>query len=221
MSYTDTPVFINNFNNCSRGFSRLVDWLVVAGMTDITVIDNCSKWPPLLNYYDDATAQPRPPFQLLRMPTNLGHDAFWKIGIKTPGRFILTDPDVVPDAACPLNLIERMHEVSDRYAPAKVGPGIRIDNLPDRYHLKDLMLRSEGDYWHPRRQTPDGSGYFAPIDTTFALYEKGAGKWDGEHVRLAEPYVVEHIPWYLDSSVPHTEREFYKATVLPGISHSQ
>ena len=66
-----------------------------------------------------------------------------------------------------------------------------------------------------------GDAFFAAIDTTFALYEPGAGKWDGVHIRLDFPYVVEHMPWYIPTDEPHAERDFYKATAIPGISHSQ
>jgi hypothetical protein len=117
--------------------------------------------------------------------------------------------------------MQKMHQVADRYDNAKVGPGIRIDNLPDYYHLKDLMLRSECGYWDESKRTPHGDSFFAPIDTTFALYKPGAGKWDGTHIRLDFPYVVNHIPWHDESSLPNEERDYYKMTVIPGISHSQ
>jgi hypothetical protein len=154
---------------------------------------------------------------------NHGHEAFWKLGwhLHEKERYILTDPDVVPDAGCPLDLVLKMHEVADRIPFSKVGPGIRIDDLPNHYHLKDLMLRSECKYWDESRRVPQGDAFFSEIDTTFALYQPWAGRWDGVHVRLDFPYVVQHVPWYDDSSKPNPEREYYKATVLPGISHSQ
>jgi len=218
MNWQDTQIYIVNFNNLNRGFSRLIDWLKRAGMSGIVVIDNHSTFAPLLRYYEtlaDVT--------IMLRPENLGHDVFWSLGyhLHQTKRFIVTDPDVVPDANCPIDLVRRMHQVADRIPGSKVGPGIRIDNLPDHYHLKDLMLRSECGYWDESKRMPHGDAFFARIDTTFALYEPGAGKWDGVHVRLDFPYVVEHIPWYDDSALPDEERDFYKATVLPGISHSQ
>jgi len=213
-----TPIFIIQRNNLTRGFQRLVEWLQSAGMTNITVIDNASTWAPLLAYYKTLCD-----VRIMMLPENHGHDVFWKLGwhLHQTERFIITDPDVVPDGGCPKDLVLKMHMVADRYKPSKVGPGIRIDNLPDHYHLKQLMLDSEMGYWQEADRIPLRDGFFARIDTTFALYEPGAEKWDGAHIRLDFPYVVEHVPWYDNSSQPNEEREFYKATVAPGISHSQ
>jgi hypothetical protein len=217
-SWKGTPCYILNFNNLDRGFRRLIEWLRSAGMENLMVIDNHSTWPPLLDYYKTLTD-----VQMMMLPENEGHDIFWKRGyhVTQPTRFIVTDPDVVPAEGCPKDLVLKMHMVADRIPGSKVGPGIRIDNLPDSYDLKDLMLRSECGYWDERARTPQGDGFFAGIDTTMALYEPGAGKWQGVHTRLDFPYVVEHVPWYIPTDEPHAERDFYKATVLPGISHSQ
>ena len=218
MDWRETPIYILNFQNLERGFRRLVEWLKAAGMTQITVIDNHSTWEPLLEYYQTLAD-----VQMLMLPQNEGHDVFWNRGyhLHQRTRFIVTDPDVVPADGCPKDLVLKMHMVADRIPGSKVGPGIRIDNLPDNYGLKDLMLRSECRYWDESARMPHGDAFFAAIDTTFALYEPGAGKWDGVHIRLDFPYVVEHMPWYIPTDEPHAERDFYKATAIPGISHSQ
>jgi len=211
--WKSTPIYITNFNNLERGFRKLVNWLWDAGMTNIAVIDNASTWEPLLCYYKTSG------LNIINRTSNLGHDAFWKLNIVQNTRFIVTDPDVVPDANCPADLVRKMHEVADRYAPAKVGPGLRIDNLPDHYHRKQLMLDSEVNYW--TRKTADNDSYFALIDTTFALYNPGWGIWpSATHIRLDFPYVMEHLPWYEDSNAINEERDFYKRTALPGISNA-
>jgi glycosyltransferase involved in cell wall biosynthesis len=211
-----TPIYLNVFNNLNRGFKGLIEWLQLSGEENIIIIDNNSTYEPLLEYYETL------PYEIIRSSQNLGHEAFWKLGINPTEQFILSDPDVVPDKNCPKDLVRKMIEVSDRYGTAKVGPGIRIDNLPDHYHLKDLMLRSECRYWDESARTPEGDSFFADIDTTFALYQPEWGRWPpAKHVRLDFPYVVEHVPWYLPSNEYHEEREYYKNTVLPGISHSQ
>ena len=218
IGWKETPIYVISYNNRFRGFQRLIDWLKTAGMTCITVIDNHSNWEPLLEYYRTLTD-----VQMIMLPENEGHDVFWKRGyhLHQHERFIVTDPDVVPAEGCPKDLVLKMHMVADRIPGSKVGPGLRIDNLPDSYDLKDLMLRSECGYWAESMRTPQGDGFFADIDTTMALYEPGAGKWQGVHTRLDFPYVVEHIPWYIPSAEPNKERDFYKATAIPGISHSQ
>jgi hypothetical protein len=115
-----------------------------------------------------------------------------------------------------------MYEVADRYAPAKVGPSLRIDNLPDCYAQRDHMRKCEADYW-TNRLAPDC--WEALIDTAFAIYESGWQRWPhcthgAKHVRLDFPYVARHIPWYEDSANPTPEARYYRAHVAPGFSSS-
>ncbi|VVC06062.1 Uncharacterised protein [uncultured archaeon] len=213
-SWQSIPIFINNFNNLTRGFHQLIEWLHQAGHWNLYVIDNSSTWEPLLDYYQTLQAT------IIKCNQNLGCDAFWKLGISWEGKFILTDPDVVPDENCPKDLVRKMVEVSDRYHPAKVGPALRIDNLPDHYRYKKDMLKSEGKYWQNRL---DSECWNALIDTTFALYDNSSwGRFPPvHHIRLDFPYVAEHIPWYDNSSLPNEERDFYKKHVIRGVSHSE
>ena len=224
--WKDTPVWINNHNRFDLGFRDLLLWLRRAGMTQIGVLDNGSTFPPLLSFYDSRAMDG---VQLIRA-ANLGHEAFWRLdlhmlpSIAKAGRYILTDPDVVPDPDCPLDLVRKMHEVADRYAPAKVGPAIRIDDLPAHYAERDHMRFCESDYW--LRKYPAGDCWNAALDTTFALYSSGWTRWPladqggVQHVRLDFPYVVRHIPWYSDSSSLSAEERYYRAHVAPGYSSS-
>lgn len=204
MKPEETRIIITNFNNRFRGFERLVAWLQKAGMENIAVIDNASTWPPLLEYYETCH------LQVVHAGSNLGNNALWKLGLAPKTRFILTDPDVLPSSSCPLDLVGKMHDVADRFYPAKVGPSLRIDNLPSCYAQKSKVKAWETQFW--MNPIASGEGYYAPIDTTFSLYEPGAGIWDNTHIRLSPPYSFEHVPWYEDSSNPSEEEKFYRAT---------
>ena len=223
--WRDTPIFINNFCRLEIGFRDLLVWLRRAGMTSITVLDNASTYQPLLDFYNSSAMSG---VNLVRA-ANLGHEAFWRLDfhllpeIAKFGRYILTDPDVVPDADCPLDLVRKMHEVADRYSPAKVGPAIRIDNIPAHYAQRDHMRFCESDYWLRRL---NAECWDAPIDTVFALYSAGWTRWPlaeqggVHHIRLDFPYVVEHKPWYLNSADLPEEERYYRAHVAPGFSSS-
>ena len=206
MSWRETPVFIVNRNNLDRGFRRLHTWLIRAGMENVTVIDNGSTWGPLLQYYEEARVL------VLRFDENRGPYALWETGSLSEGRFVVTDADVVPDAACPFDLVRKCFEVMDRTGAVKVGPSLRIDDLPDCYALRERVLEWEAQFQQPI--VPEGDAVVADIDTTFALYEAGA-RYDtaGLRLRLTSPYVAQHLPWYEDSSVAHQERNFYHAHV--------
>lgn len=211
MRWQDTPVIIPNRNNLERGFRRLLEWLQGAGMTRVVVIDNGSTYEPLLRYYRGL----RKEVEVRFAHRNLGPSAPWVRAAAQGTRFIVSDPDVVPAPECPQDLVRALHAAADQHQ-AKVGPGLRIDNLPDCYARKREVLALEKPFW----ARPVGNCFEAPLDTTFALYAAGSGRWPREpHFRLAAPYLIEHVPWYEDSAAANPEREFYRSNVAHDWSH--
>lgn len=213
MRWQDTPVYIVNRNNLTRGFRDLVSWLQRIGMTDIIVLDNYSEFEPLLDFYKTLD-------HVHRLSMNYGPYVFWEMLLhrNRQTRFIVTDPDVVPSADCPDDLIERMHEAMDREHVGKVGPSLRIDNLSDHYARKDEVIAWEKQFWlHPAI----GQGaYHADIDTTFALYQPHSEcRPAGHTLRLAPPYSVEHRPWYEDSANPSEEAQYYRSHAKSDLIH--
>jgi hypothetical protein len=207
VDWRDIPVFIVNRNRLAA-MQRLIGWLREAGTRRIVILDNASNYPPLLRYYD---ALPEG-VKVLRLLENHGPWVLWQQGVhrvlETP--YVLTDSDVVPMAACPSDLIGRMLEVLQRHPEAKkVGPGLRIDDLPDHYAEADTVRKWESQFW----EHPVAPGLFrAPIDTTFALYPAGA-EFSNEpcNLRLGAPYLIEHTPWYVDEANLSDEERHYRA----------
>jgi len=124
-----------------------------------------------------------------------------------------------------------MHEAMDLLpaSPCKVGPSLRIDDLPSQHqHIWDWEIQ----FWKKptyvcldcRKQMGEClynmgkctgrsiTAYDALIDTTFALYQPGSAAWHPErtHYRLAPPYVFRHLPWYETST--SEERDYYIRT---------
>jgi hypothetical protein len=65
------------------------------------------------------------------------------------------------------------------------------------------------------KPTPCGLGFFAPIDTTFALYRNAATYLcdvDKTSIRLAAPRVLKHVDWYVTGDRAGAELEHYLAT---------
>jgi hypothetical protein len=223
IDWHDIPIFLTSYNNLNRGLTQLIDWLRRAGMTQIAIIDNSSTWPPLLDFFDSPAMTG---IQLVRAGANLGPDAFWRLDLHLlqSGPFIVSDPDCVPDEDCPLDLVRKMLEVSEQYAPAKVGPALRIDDLPACFAKRDHMRHCESSYW--LNKLPEGDCWSAPIDTTAAIYQPSWGKWplaaEGgvQHVRLDFPYVMRHLPWYENSADLSPEARYYMAHVEHGYSSS-
>jgi hypothetical protein len=216
VDYHEIPIYVTNFNNLDRGFRRLLAWLREAGHENVTVIDNGSTWPPLEEFYRDT-----PELMVVRLTENKGPYAFWHLGahLKQETPFVVTDPDLVPSVTCPRDLVGRMLKAMGELpaTPCKVGPSLRVDNLPScyRHHLE--VKGWEEQFW--QRSVSDESGrlvaYDAQIDTTMALYAPGSDSWPqvGTHYRLAPPYTVEHVPWYEDSASPSEEAIFYARAI--------
>jgi hypothetical protein len=188
--------------------SQLVDWLEKAGQEQIYLIDNDSTYEPLLEYYEKT------PHTVIKMGANTGHTGIWLHGVvdkyAKDQHFIVSDPDTVPIEECPLDAVDYFRTLLDRYQDrSKVGFGMMLADIPNHYRFKQSVIEFESKYlqWGG----PEPGLNFAPIDTTFALYRPGATQDISFSCRTQYPYVVRHLPWYLDSNNPGLEEEYYIA----------
>lgn len=211
IDWRDIPVFICNRNNLDRGFKRLVDWLLSVGMKSVTVVDNQSSYPPLLEFYAKQEG-----IAIDVQSVNVGPRGWWALGkhegILTP--YIYTDCDVVPSADCPNDIIEKMLGVLRLQEDGrKVGVSLRTDDLPDHFSKKEMVIKWESAFWNPARKVepaPNGVEVFnADVDTTFAMYHPQQG-FTYTGLRTDAPYSFEHIPWYSDDANPTDEDNFYR-----------
>jgi hypothetical protein len=144
---------------------------------------------------------------------NVGHTSPWTLGIVrslVPKQFyIVSDPDVLPVEDCPNDFVRhflKLHE--DFIAYQKVGFGLKIDDIPDQYPLKDAVVSWEAQFWqHP---LADGL-YEAGVDTTFALYKPFTYRYVlHPSIRTGEPYVARHLPWYHNPANESEEDIYYR-----------
>ena len=208
VDFPDIPIIICNRNRLTP-LRDLVDWLQAAGHESITVLDNASTYPPLLEYYESE----RRSLQVRKLGRNMGPYALWTnelrdLRARVP--FIYSDSDVVPDPDCPQDLAWLLLEIARRYdGRFKVGAGLRIDNLPSHYSQAARVRRWEERFWRNKLRDANSGKcplYLASVDTTFAVYLSGDNVSQG--IRTGGPYWAQHRPWYLDSSNP-TEEELY------------
>lgn len=215
LDWRDIPVFIVNRNRLDA-LRRLVDWLLAAGTRRIVILDNASDYPPLLAWYQALPAG----VNTMLLPDNHGPYVLWQQGVhrvlETP--YVLTDSDVVPADFCPPGLIAALLDRLQRHPDAKkVGPALRIDNLPDCYGEADTVRKWESQFW----EHPVAPGVFAaPIDTTFALYPaQGEFSNEANNLRLGHPYIVEHTPWYVDEAALGDEERHYRTHTSASFSN--
>jgi hypothetical protein len=184
---------------------RLVEWLERAGCEDIHLVDNASEYPPMLEYLEQT------PHDVIRLGENLGAFALWRSVLperSVAGRFVCSDPDIVPIEECPLDAIAYFSEILDRYPRAvKAGFGLKIDDIPDHYAMKDEVAVVERYNWERPIAPRLYEGF---IDTTFALY-RGLDEFTiVPAIRTGYPYLARHTTWYLDEANLPEEDRFYR-----------
>lgn len=196
-----TPVVINCRDRVTD-LRALVAWLERAGHERITLLDNASTYEPLLDYLR-AT-----PHTVVRLTANVGSRALWHANLVPNEPFIYSDPDVVPTEECPLNAVEHLHELLERFEAPKVGLGLMLDDVPPEH--RDLPW--ERELVMPAHEFAPGA-FNSLIDTTFALHAANA-EFSYYAVRTGAPYLARHMPWYRDEL--DEEHRYYVAHAMRG-----
>lgn len=210
-SLKDLPVYIISFNRLSY-LESLVNWLEKSGCQNIHIVDNASTYPPLLDYLA------RTKHTVHRMEKNYGHTVLFDApefkDIVDNQYFVLSDPDVLPTDECPADFMRFLSGVLERFPKAtKAGFGLKFDDLPDSYALKETVVKWESAFYEKAIKGTSPALYKAPIDTTFALYRprKEWKKGFAEAIRTGFPYQARHLPWYKDLNNLTEEDRFYNA----------
>jgi hypothetical protein len=207
-------VVINNYNRLGY-LERQLAWLEDAGFRRILILDNASTYPPLIEFYR------RTKHEVVPLGENLGPYALWKHPIFERVRgdyYVYTDPDIIGADGCPKDFLDFFFEALVRHPLyEKVGFGLKIDDLPERYEKRAEVKEWESQFWaKPYAQHL----YEATIDTTFALYRPyAAGGYWVRALRTAGPFQARHLPWYEDSRRPSEEERFYRAHLVGRNSH--
>lgn len=174
---------------------KVVDWF--AGRAEITIVDNASTYPPMMEYLDSATCD------VIQLAENRGHMVPWQLGL-VPQRayYAVTDCDVLPVEGCPDDVLDHLRRQLAKPIMAgrsKAGVSLSLDGV-----TAERVLRVEGRYFSPL----DDELYDAPVDTTLAVYRPGCTfRVDG--ARSREPYTAYHLPWH--DIVNPDEHKYYLA----------
>jgi glycosyltransferase involved in cell wall biosynthesis len=202
----DIPIIINNYNRLEY-LKMLIDSLTSRGYNNIHILDNNSTYPPLLEYYKNCS------FSVIPLDKNFGYKALWKSGVFDKFKhsyYVYTDSDMEISAECPDDFMLHFLDILKRYPLSqKVGFGLRIDDLPDHFANKESVIKHESQFW--TKEIEHGV-YRADIDTTFALYRpycKGVASKYQEVYRTGVPYLIRHLPWYVNTNNMSDEELYY------------
>lgn len=211
----EIPIIINNRNRLTF-LKQLINWYKKAGYKNIIVLDNDSKYEPLLQYYKSEN------INVIFLKENVGHLALWKSGVYKQfygDYYVYTDPDVLPIDECPFDFMQYFMSLLKKYSSIeKVGFGLKIDDLPNYYDKKNEVINWEKKHWLKQIE-PDV--YDAALDTTFALYKPytRGDVWVQNALRTGGNYVARHLPWYENSNNISEEDLYYLNNVKKGASH--
>lgn len=204
-----TPVYVNTFNRLTTT-RRLCEQIAALDNAVPVIVDNASTWEPLLDWYEDC------PFEVIRLPENLGHHAPWSCGATTrpnDGFYCVTDCDLDLEGI-PTDLMRVLNVPLTTWSdpPKKSGVALRVDDLPS---WQTQVKEWESRFW---RCPASGIYYKAPVDTTLAMYNartpiRVVTRVPGiKATRAAGKYTARHMPWYLDPKNLDEENQNYFAT---------
>ena len=163
--------------------------------TDIIIIDNCSTYPKLLEYYEKEYK-----YTLLKMDKNYGHSVYNKNFINRiiGDIYILTDPDIEFNENLPSTFIIDMINILTHFEAERIGFALEINSPFIRSDCKSFgktIVEWEKQYWIYKLYYSNFEIYNAAVDTTFCLVNK---KNKGGHYRVAGNFIAKHLPWYID-----------------------
>ena len=115
------PIFIPTRDRLEP-LQQLLAWLQANGQHEICLVDSESTYGPMVEFLDQT------PIRTVRLPLNLGHRSPFLHGVvqrSAHGRFfVVSDPDVVPDEACPGDVFTHLRRLLERHPEIdKVGLG--------------------------------------------------------------------------------------------------
>jgi hypothetical protein len=138
-----------------------------------------------------------------------------------PNYFCLTDPDLEFNPNLPSDFLGHLIELTEEYTVGKAGFALDISDRGEMVDEKFTIRGKKYKIWEWESQfwrTPlpskhsDDKAYRAPVDTTFAIYNKKffnpSRPTDG--IRVAGRYTCRHLPWYIDRRLPADEEASYR-----------
>lgn len=216
----DIPIIIVSYNRLSY-LKSCVDSIIKHGYSSIFIIDNKSTYEPLLEYYNSNNHL----FKVFYAPHNFAHNVLdeWynpELQLLQKSYYVYTDNDIKISNETPNDFLEFYVDAQKYFKADKIGPSLKIDNLPDHYNKKQEVIDWEKKFWIDKRPFKGKSFYKAPIDTTFALVKpKGRCIWTNNAYRCGDIYSAEHMPWYENSLNLSSETLNYYSTRLDGVNH--
>lgn len=221
------PVFVNSYNQLTFLKDTLA-WFDANGFENVTIVDQASDYPPLLERYQSQ--ERRELARLMRLPSNVGpRRALDGIARIEEVPHIFTDPDLSLPEPAHARFLCRLFELGRRHSSVKIGLALDISRperfrdvkYADEYGNLHSIADWERQFW---KEELEADVYRANVDTTFYLWRPGPQlSWQNLRRRLmgrplkkrclrvaGEGFVCQHRPWLLEDDMPSEESCHYK-----------
>jgi hypothetical protein len=200
-------LFIIAYNNLT--FVRAFVEQVMRITDHIVIVDNCSTYAKMHDYYDFLERVAPAKIKIHRLSENYGHTVYLQRTDLFPDDiYVLSDPDLLLNKEMPTDCCQQLLALSNQYKAYKVGLALDISDH-DKFikgACGETYYNMERAYWTERIESTDYELYRAPIDTTFCLINRNfAG---GPEYRVAGRFLCKHLPWYEDymqDNIPRAE----------------
>lgn len=186
---------------------------------NIVIVDNCSTYLPLLNYYEKL--QNDSVVRIVRHDRNYGHLVVTeKMHSELPEVFAITDPDLKFNDDMPADALNIMKDIGVEYNAYKVGVALDISpslNFIDAKLGKHTIRQWENQFWQKPIPHPTLSLFDAVIDTTLAVYNQKLVKNKKRGIRVAGVFTSIHRPWLIENGMSDDEQKYYVEHKTTGI----
>ena len=212
------PLIIPTFNNPTFTRNFVVQSKSV-GFKKITIFDNNSTYPPMLNLLEELEES----CEVIRLNKNFGPHYILRtpeVYESLPNLFCLSDPDVEYSKELPTNFLEILFQISEEYKMGKVGFAMKVpaqnDFINPFMKLDEELWKMEeweNQFWKKKVGTYLGHDIFdATLDTHFALYNKEFFNPLDRYraLRVAGHLTSKHLGLYKETIVPKEEEDFYR-----------
>lgn len=179
---------------------------------NITVVDNCSKYPPIVEYLKSIENTVR----VLYMDKNYGHRVLYRPEMQPilGDKFILTDPDLTLNTNMPANFIEVLNNISEKYKVGRIGLALDIsgDDIRTDIRFSGRTIKEvQAEFWDNKIIDDTYELYSAFTDTTFSFINRKYMIREYEGFRIAGNFTCRHRPFYIgwENELLDGELEFY------------
>lgn len=225
------PIVINSFNQPTY-LKRMVEQLNEFEISNITIIDQNSTNPELIDYLENI----RKFATVIKLRENLGPHWFFMEGLalNMPEFFVYTDSDLQFNKNLPKDFLSQLIEISKALEATKIGLALDISNENDLLYFpinlggKDYTnVEWEQQFWNKPIKFKQYAVYQAPVDTTFALYQRSVfdpilKKYIRDQLydcldtpasyRVGGDFAAVHLPWSRSDPMPRTELDYFVST---------